>query len=228
MRRVKYSLCIMHWAQDEICCSHTAPPTGISDSKEYNPLLGIALDDTIRKAAYPVKFKDKCTCPEWEVIFDNYLSTIPGVNGLPLSYVVWDQVAPERTKDSQGNFIAKTIACAPLIITHFQSDTRKVHQLLNNYLVTETAEQWIRGTKKRVNGRDDFYDLLRHYSGEGNVRCRVATVDHLRETLHYKSDRALSFNMFLDRMQKIINIFRNGEEIMADSTQVRELFRRVQ
>ena len=34
--------------------------------------------------------------------------------------------------------------------------------------------------------------------------------------------------MFLDRMQKIINIFRNGEEIMADSTQVRELFRRVQ
>ena len=147
---------------------------------------------------------------------------------MPLSYVVWDQVAPERTKDSQGNFIAKTIACAPLIITHFQSDTRKVHQFLNNYLVTETAEQWIRGTKKRVNGRDDFYDLLRHYSGEGNVRCRVATVDHLRETLHYKSDRALSFNMFLDRMQKIINIFRNGEEIMADSTQVRELFRRVQ
>ena len=147
---------------------------------------------------------------------------------MPLSYVVWDQVAPERTKDSQGNFIAKTIACAPLIITHFQSDTRKVHQFLNNYLVTETAEQWIRGTKKRVNGRDDFYDLLRHYSGEGNVRCRVATVDHLRETLHYKSDRALSFNMFLDRMQKIINIFRNGEEIMADSTQVRELFRRFQ
>ena len=132
MRRVKYSLCIMQWAQDEICCSHTASPTRISDSKEYNPLLGIALDDTIRKAADPVKFKDKCTWPKWEVIFENYLSKIPGVNGVPLSYVVWDQVAPDRTKDFQGNFISKTIACAPLSSTNFQSDTRKVHQLLTN------------------------------------------------------------------------------------------------
>ena len=83
--------------------------------------------------------------------------------------------------------------------------------------MTDTAIQCIRGTEKHANGRDDFDDLLRHYIGEGNVRCRVATVDRLRETLHYKSDRALSLNMFLDRMQKIINIFRNGEEAMAGS-----------
>ena len=38
----------------------------------------------------------------------------------------------------------------------------------------------------------------------------------------------MSFNTFLDRMQKMFNIFCDEGEQMADSTQVRELFRRVQ
>ena len=52
--------------------------------------------------------------------------------------------------------------------------------------------------------------------------------DRIRETLHYKRERVLSFNTFLDKMQKIFTIFCNEEEPMADSTQVRELFRKVQ
>ena len=70
--------------------------TGIANTEEYKALLGIAFDcvtirnveadqaDTIRKADYPVKFKEERTWPEWEVNFENYLSTIPGVNGVPL------------------------------------------------------------------------------------------------------------------------------------------------
>ena len=38
----------------------------------------------------------------------------------------------------------------------------------------------------------------------------------------------LSFNTFLERMQKMFNIFRDEKENMADSTQVCELFRGVQ
>ena len=38
----------------------------------------------------------------------------------------------------------------------------------------------------------------------------------------------MSFDTFLDRMQKISNVFYDKEEQMADSTQLRELFRRVQ
>ena len=40
--------------------------------------------DTVNKAADPGKFKDECKWPKWEPAFDNYyLSTIPGVNGIP-------------------------------------------------------------------------------------------------------------------------------------------------
>ena len=73
MRRVKYTLGIMHWAQDESRCSCTESLTWIADAEEYKPLWGTALDqamllkvesdqaNTIIKAEYPGKFKDKIT-----------------------------------------------------------------------------------------------------------------------------------------------------------------------
>ena len=222
----------MHWAQDESRCSCMSSLTRIADDEEYKDLLGTAYDrsmlrkveadqdDTISKAADTGKFKDKCTYTEWEVKLKKYLSTIPRVNSVPLSYIVRYQAAPDRTIDSQGDFIAETIA-------HFQAHTRNFHQLLNNYFVAEKNEQWISSIEKRANGRDDFDNLLRHYSGEGNVIRRVATSDCPRETLHYKSNHTLLLNTFLYRVQNMFNILHDKGQQMDRSTQVRELFKEI-
>ena len=45
--------------------------------------------------------------------------------------------------------------------------------------------------------------LHNHYQGEGNASPRIATTEKLKETLHYKSERSLTFTPFLDRMQKM-------------------------
>ena len=140
--------------------------------------------DTISKAADIGKFKDERTWTEWEVKSENYLFTIPRVNGVPLSYVVRDQASPDSTTYFQGNFIAETIACAPLSSAQSQVGTRKVHHLLKNYLVNETAEQWISSIKKRRNSRNKFDALRRHCSGESNVSRRVATEYCLQQKLH--------------------------------------------
>ena len=93
--------------------------------------------------------------------------------------------------------------------------------------MADTAEQLISSIKKHSNGRDEFDALRLHYSGEGNFIRQLITTDILQEKLHYKSKRVLSFNKFLDRMQKVFNIFRDEGEPMVNSTRVRELFRRV-
>jgi hypothetical protein len=54
----------------------------------------IELVTTNSKAADPGKFKDECKWPEWEKAFINYLSVNPGVNGIPLSYVVQELENP--------------------------------------------------------------------------------------------------------------------------------------
>ena len=125
-----------------------------------------------------------------------------------------DQASPDRTTDFQEDFIAETITCKPLSGAHFQADTRKVHKILKIYLLAETAEQWITSIEKRTNGQDNFDALRLHYSGEGIVSRRVAVVDCLQGTLDYNSERALSLNTFLDRLQKMFNIFRDEGEQM--------------
>ena len=94
--------------------------------------------------------------------------------------------------------------------------------------MAESAEQWIKDLTPRVNGRRDMEALRNHYGGEGNASRRIATVEKLHESLHYKSERSLPFSTFLDRMQKMFNIFKEDGEQLTKNAKVRELFTRVQ
>ena len=67
-----------------------------------------------------------------------------------------------------------------------------------------------------------------HYSGEGNASRRVATAERMREGLHYKNKRSLAFSIFLDRMQKMFNIYEEEGEEFTENAKLRELFKRVQ
>ncbi len=88
--------------------------------------------DTVSKAADPGKFKDKRKWPIWEPAFMNYLSTIAGDNGVPLSYVVREkEVAGPSTE--YESFNERSIACAPLTGPTFQADARKVNQLIKSF-----------------------------------------------------------------------------------------------
>ena len=69
-------------------------------------------------------------------------------------YYTWGQ-APDHARDYEGDFTEEIIACAPLNRPKFRVDARKVHQLLKNFLMAESAEQWIRPLASRGNGRDD-------------------------------------------------------------------------
>ena len=70
--------------------------------------------DTISKVADPGKLKDERKWPEWYPAFVNYLSTIPGVYGVPLTYIVRENEAPDHKRDFAGDFTEEIIACAPL------------------------------------------------------------------------------------------------------------------
>ena len=139
---------------------------------------------------------------------------IPGVRGVPLSYIIRENAAPDHETDFGNDFVACSIACEPLDNASFQVDTRKVHQLLMNFLVAELAEQWIKDLAPHVNGRHDMEALCNHYGGEGNVSRRIAMAEKLCDSLYYKSEHSLPFSMFLDRMQKMFNIFKEeGEQL---------------
>ena len=158
----------------------------------------------------------------------NYLSTIPGSYHVPLSYVVREQEDPDHDHDFGDDFVSKMIACAPLHGAHFRADSRHVHQLLKNYLMVKTAEQWIKNLEPHVDGRLDMLALQEHYCGEGNASRRIAAAERMREVLHYKNEMSLAFSIFLDQMQKMFNIYKDDGDEFTENAKQRELFKRVQ
>ena len=232
IRRIKYLIGMIHWVQDfarigrqpslgefegDGALFRTALETAIRRAEVRN--VEKDQSDTVSKAADPGKFKD-------EKKFTNYLSTIPGVNGIPLSYVVREAESP--TPDtSYGSFNEQAIACAPLSGDVYQADSRKVHQLLKSFLQTETAELWIKPLSRCQSGRDDMEALRKHYSGEGNTSRRIATAERLAIRC-YKNERAMPFSAFLDKMQKMFNIFEEENEVISEQAKVRMLLKKVE
>ena len=157
----------------------------------------------------------------------NYTSTILGVTGVPLSYVLRENEEPDYDGTFES-FNERAIACSPLTGPSFQADSRKVHQLLKSFLQTETAEQWIKPIAKKQSGRLDMKALRDHYSGEGNTSRRIAVAERIRDTLHYKNERAMQFSAFLDKLQKMFNIFEEENEEISEQAKVRMLLNKVE
>ena len=240
LRRIKLLIGVMHWIQDQDCCYRNASTGNIADANEFREVIDISIQhaalrkveddqvDTISKASDPGKFKDERKWPDWEPAFVIFLSTIPGSYHVPLSYVVREQEDLDHDRDFGDDFVSEMIACAPLHGAHFRADSRHVHQLLKNFLVAETAEQWIKNLEPHASGRRDMLALREHYGGEGNASRRIATTEWMREGLHYKNKRSLVFSIFLDRMQKMFNIYEEEGEEFTENAKLRKLFKRVQ
>ena len=67
-----------------------------------------------------------------------------------------------------------------------------------------------------------------HFAGEGNATRNKATADRLKDSLHYKSERAMTFKSFLTGCQKMFNIYEKEGEPMTDDAKTRFLFKQVQ
>lgn len=239
IRRIRYLIGLIHWVQDFGRIGQEPSLDGIDNAADFRIALDVASyradvrkiekdqADTVSKAADPGKLKDERKWPEWEPAFMNYLSTIPGVSGVPLSYVVREKEHDELDAE-YGSFNEQAVACAPLEGPTFQADARKVHQLIKSFLQTETAEQWIKPIAKRQSGREDMQALRNHYSGEGKTSRRIAVAERLRDSLHYKNEKSLAFSTFLDKLQKMFNIFEEEDEAITEQAKVRMLLKKVE
>ena len=239
LRRVRYLIGLIHCVQDFQRVGEEPTIDGFDGAAQFRAALDEAYEradvrkiekdqaDTVSKAADPGKFKDERKWPEWEPAFVNYLSTLPGVNGIPLSYVVRELQDPDRTVEF-ASFNEKAIACAPLVGSNYQADARKVHQLLKSFLQSESAEQWIKPYAKAQDGRKDMEALRGHYSGEGNTSRRIAVAERYRDTLHYKNEKALAFSSFLDKIQTMFNIFETEGEPIQEQAKIRMLLKKVE
>ena len=154
------------------------------------------------KEASPGNLVSEAKWHEWEPAFENYLSSAFGVDGVPLSYIIRANDDPDHST-TFTDFTDECIACTPLSGPVFDADKRQVHQFLVSFTQGELFEDWIKPVKRFKDGRRDMQALRDHFSGEGNASRRIAVAERLRDSLHYRNERSMAFEVFLSRCQKM-------------------------
>jgi hypothetical protein len=174
------------------------------------------------KTASPGPFKEEKNWIPWHSQMEMFLSGLIGIAGIPLTYVIRTNEEGDYANE-YDNFIDEQVARAPLFGANFQADARMVHNHILSFIGGNNAEQWVKDLKRHNNGRRDMIALRLHYSGAGNVQHQVSRADKMRDSLHYKSERMLSFEKFLVRCKEMFNIYEDQAEPMNERQKVQFL-----
>lgn len=124
-------------------------------------------------SAKPSTFTNDSKWKEWSPTFANYLRTIAGRNGVPLSYIIRDSDAPNATPNP--SFLDDYVAMAPLSGAAYSEDAWAVHTLLASFIAgNKTAEAKVQGLVDKRDGRLDFKALKNHYNSND---CFIALLE---------------------------------------------------
>ena len=157
----------------------------------------------------------------------NYCRSQIGANGVPLSYIIRENDDPATDKE-YDDFITKTIAYAPLEGEFYEADKITVFNFLMSFTTDQPSGDWIKTTLRYHNGRRSMKALRNHFAGEGNASRNKAGADRLKESLHYKNERAMAFEIFLTNCKKMYNIYEKEKEAMSEDAKIRFLFKRIE
>ena len=172
-RKTKLLIAMTHWVKDFRRIDLSPTIAGLNEASFIALLNKAARRDEVRQEeiksseavlqeASPGPLETESKWHEWEQAMENYLSSTYGVDGVPLSYVIRDNDAPDRMT-AFTDFNERAIACAPLSGAAFDADKRRVHQLMVSFTQGQLSEDWIKPVKRLKNGREDMKRLRAHF-----------------------------------------------------------------
>jgi len=182
---------------------------------------------TSAEAASPGPLQKEIHRKHWEKKFTNYAKAHIGASGVPLSYVIRDNDQPLPTI-TYPDFVAKTIACAPLSGEFYDADKKTVFNMIVSFTTGQPSGDWVKHTLIHSDGRRSMQALRNHFAGEGNATRNLTEAERLYQFIHYKNERAMNFETFLTQCPKMFNIFEKEGEAMAEEAKVRFLFRKIE
>ena len=94
-------------------------------------------------------------------------------------------MAPEYAIESKPDcdFEQLSINCVPLAGLTYNTDARKVYQLIHGFIQCETVETWINPKERNQDVRLYYLALLDHYGGKGNNAVRIKEAEALQISL---------------------------------------------
>ena len=195
------------------------------DSDEFDDDL---LDDCITKMELNEVEKDsKIEAPasltksedwiKWELAMVNYLMGMKGASGIPLAYIVRKEVEEDYEFENE---VEELIHQAPLEGVVFQTDNKKVYEILKSKLVGTDNYEWVVKYNRSMNGREAMAALRRHFDGLGEKKKRINQAEASLASLHYKSEQAFPFEKYITKLNAAFQILEDFKEGYSERKKV--------
>src|SRR6056300_1225213 len=136
----------------------------------------------------PRPFRNETNWDDWNVTFVAYLRLLPGTNGVPLSYVVREDSAPDPTP--HPDYLDMYIQMAPHNGNAYIADSLTVLTLLNGLIIgNEDAEGAVSSVNTTSDGRAAYLGVKEQYEGRGMMQNKVQKAETTLAELFYSGEK---------------------------------------
>lgn len=177
---------------------------------------------TISDTAKPSQFTSKTKWEDWNPVFINFLRSIPGRNGVPLSYICREEEGPTIVPGIE--FIDDYVNRAPLAGPAFVTDSAEVNTYIVSFIAgNSTAEAKILGNAAMHNGRLDYISLKNHYEGTGVNAIDIVKADKVLDSLYYAGEKKphMWWEEFEKQLTLAFNAYNKKEHRQVHSNEMR-------
>ena len=187
---------------------------------------------TLSEAAKPEKLTEQTKWIDWLPTFKNYLRAIPGVNGIPLSYVIRDHEAPHIADDPTMDFLDNYIHRCNLDGQYYDTDNLEVHTYIMHFISgNSVAEAKITAHGQVNDGRADFIALKDHFEGIGINAHEISRAQRILTSLYYAGEKKphMWWAEFEKEMSRAFAIFDKveGRQVHSDEMKLRILLPKI-
>ena len=183
-----------------------------------------------RSATSPKDFDKGIKWEDWSPTFMNYLNSIPGRDGIPLSYIIRDNDAQDHTPNT--NFLDDYVMGAPLIGVSYEMDARKVHAFIQARIMgNDEAEAAIKPHETSNDGRKDWKALKEQYEGSGVYAFDITKAEEDLHSMIYTGEKrpTMYWTLFETRLNRAFHMLAKVEGVAySDAMKLRKLLKNVQ
>ena len=170
----------------------------------------------------PEKFEPK-RYKQWSRSMENYLDSILGQSGVPLSYVTRDEDVDPNEAETDYK---RVIWSAPHDGMAFENDNRQVYRMYKHAMIGTKGWTWFNQTPDG-DGRAAHIYLTEHYLGTAETGRRAAEAEAQLMRLHYKSEASFPFEKYVTRLYECFEALEDNKQGLIDAQKVKKMLENV-
>jgi hypothetical protein len=154
-----------------------------------------------------------------EMSFENYLDSLRGKSGVPLSYILRPEGAiPADAADDYQRIIWS----APFTGATFREDNRRVYRIYKDLMIG--TDGWTRFNHATVgDGCDAHLLITQHYRGDAETALRAAEAEATLNCLHYHNETSFSFERYITHMSECFELMEDNHQGFSEAQKVKKM-----